>query len=149
MLVFKEIIITLFLPAGGAAVAPPLGPVLGQYGVNTVQFCNEYNEATFNLNLFFDSQELENSGEFILVVKIFIKGDKTCSFEICKPSISFLLRTLTAVGKGMPTRVVGVLTLKDLVYLALFKFPNLPLRSACNLIKGSARSIGIKIVYSR
>lgn len=143
----KGVKITLFVPAGGAAATPPFGPILGQYGVNTVQFCKEFNDVTEGLNLFF-SDSIENKfGGFILIVDIYINEDRTYTFDIKKPSVSFLLRVLSDVSLGSPRSVAGHLTVSELVRLARFKFPHLKLESASKMIKGSARSIGIKIVF--
>lgn len=142
----KTVKIKLFIPAGAAAATPPFGPILGQYGINTVQFCKEFNDLTDGLNLFFSDDINNVTGGFILVVDIFINEDRSYSFVVNKPSTSFLLRTLSDVKLGAPRSVAGVLTARELVRIAKFKFPQLPLCSAANMIKGSARSIGVKII---
>lgn len=136
----------LFVPAGEAAAVPPFGPILGQYGVNTVQFCSDFNASTENLVSFFSDNIDDEFGGFILSVTIFIYEDRTYKFEINKPPISFLLRLLTGVTTGNPASEVAQITTEDVVYLAQFKFTDLPLRSACRIISGSARSIGIRII---
>lgn len=138
--------IKLFIPAAAAAVLPPLGPVLGQYGVNTIQFCKDFNEATSGLTFFFDEELDDYTGVgFILVVDIFVYEDRTFKFNVKKPSTSFLLRFLTSVKVGNPQTSVALLPVNLLVQLAKFKFPHLPLHSACRMVAGTARSIGITI----
>lgn len=135
----------LFIPAGAATAIPPLGPILGQYGVNTVQFCKEFNDLTANLPAFFEGDAFGSSG-FLLVVNIFIREDRTFFFSIEKPPVSFLLRILTGLQKGNPQIVVATLSLRDLLFLARFKFPAMRLYSASMIIRGTARSMGIKII---
>lgn len=145
MCVQKNLKITIFIPAGLAAATPPLGPILGQYGVNTVQFCKDFNDATGGLTLFFSDSVLDYFGGFLLSVDIYINEDRTYKYTINKPSASFLLRLLTSVQKGAPQTVAGVISLPELLFLAQFKFPNLELSSACKILLGTARSIGIQL----
>lgn len=140
----KTVKIRFFIPAGGAAATPPFGPILGQYGVNTVQFCKDFNAATDGLLFFFDDN-LDESSEFFLTVDIYIYEDRTYKYIIHKPSTSFLLRLLSGVKRGAPNSNVGVISSKELLFLAQFKFPELSLFSACKIIMGSARSIGISV----
>lgn len=137
----KIIKLKLFIPAGGLAATPPFGPILGQYGINTIQFCKEFNEVTEGLTLFFTDSDLE----FLLSVDVFINEDKTFSYTINKPPVSFLLRLLTDVKVGAPQKIAGTLSLQELILLAQFKFPELSLYSACKILIGTARSIGIVI----
>lgn len=136
----------LFIPAAAAAATPPLGPVLGQFGINTVQFCNEFNALTGPLSLFFEEGAEEVFDNFVLSVDIFVNEDRTCRFSINKPPVSFLLRALANVKKGAPHNVVGEIFLDEFVSLARFKFPNLSLPSAVRILHGTARSIGIIVV---
>lgn len=144
----KNTKIKLFIPAGLAAATPPLGPILGQYGINTVQFCKDFNAATENLSFFFTNEFSQNSGlaEFTLVVELFINEDRTYRYAIKKPPVSFLLRLLAEVKLGSPRTVAGKVSRQELCYVALFKFPNLPLTSACRIVSGTARSIGIRVI---
>jgi Ribosomal protein L11 len=141
----KVIKLKLFIPAGGASATPPLGPVLGQFGVNTVQFCNDFNNATSGLNLFFDEGD-DDLSTFILVVDVHIHEDRTFKFFINKPPVSFLLRMLTGVKVGAPQTVAGTISLSEFIYLTQFKFSSRSLPSSAKMLKGTARSIGIKIV---
>jgi large subunit ribosomal protein L11 len=138
--------IKLFIPAGAAAPTPPFGPILGQYGVNTVQFCKEFNETTEGLSLFFDDLILDNLGGFVLVVDIYINEDRSYKYFIKKPPVSFLLRLLGRVKIGAPQVTAGNITVRDLVYLAQFKFPKTPLLAACRILLGTARSIGVRVI---
>jgi len=138
--------VRLFIPAGAAAATPPFGPILGQYGINTVQFCKDFNDVTDGLNLFFTDSIADIFNGFILIVDIYINEDRTYRYEIRKPPVSFLLRIITGVTLGAPRTVAGTITLKQLVYLASFKFPDVPLAAACNTVLGTARSIGIRVV---
>lgn len=142
----RVIKIKLFVPAGGATTTPPFGPILGQYGVNTVQFCKDFNEFTEGLSLFFDESIEDYFGGFLLSVDITINEDKTYNYVLNKPSTSFLLRLLTGVKVGSPQRVVGTLSIKELVLLSQFKFPSYKLLSACKMVAGTARSIGIRVI---
>lgn len=139
----KTVKLKLFIPAGGLAATPPFGPILGQYGINTMQLCKDFNEVTEGLNLFFSDLGLDPNLEFILSVDIFINEDKTFSYCINKPPVSFLLRLLTGVKVGAPQLVTGSLSLRELIFLAQFKFPKMHLRDACLMLLGTARSIGI------
>lgn len=139
--------IKLYVPAGTAAVAPPFGPILGQYGVNTIQFCNEFNEATMDFDSFFATTPDDQDLGFVLAVEIYIYEDRSYKFVLGKPDTSFLLRLLANVSVGAPVFVVGTLPVKEMVLLAQFKFPALALPSACRMVKGTARSIGIKVIY--
>lgn len=139
----------IYLPAGEAKATPPLGPLLGQYGVNTVQFCKEFNELTEGFVSFFNKEDLKSDvliDSFELIIYIYIYDDRKFSFDICKPSTSFLLRLLAGVGKGNPRLVPYTLSYIDLLKIALFKYPEERLYSSAMMIKGTARSIGITIV---
>lgn len=138
--------IKLFIPAASAAPTPPFGPILGQYGVNTVQFCKEYNEATAGLNLFFNESCQDLFGGFVLVVEIYVNEDRTYKYVLNKPPVSFLMRLLAGVRVGSPQIVAGVLSAEELVFMAQFKHTETVLSSACKMLLGTARSIGVKII---
>jgi large subunit ribosomal protein L11 len=122
--------IKLFIPAAAAAATPPFGPILGQYGINTVQFCKDFNDATEGLTLFFNSSLDDDFGGFVLSVDIFINEDRTYKYFINKPPASFLLRLLTNTKLGAPRTVAGVISRRELIWVAIFKFPSLPLKSS-------------------
>lgn len=148
MCVSTDTKIKLFIPAGAAAPTPPFGPILGQYGINTVQFCKDFNEATGGLVLYFDDEDgpFDLFGGFILSVNIAIKEDRTYSYTLSKPPVSFLLRTLTGVRVGAPTKIAGTISASELVFLAQFKMPDESLASACKILAGTARSIGVRVL---
>lgn len=135
----------VYLNAGEAAVTPPLGPLLGQFGVNTVQFCREFNEVTDGFIDFFCETEGYFIHNFELIVDIFIFDDRSFGFIINKPSTSFLLRLLANVDKGSAHEVKFKISYTDIIKIALFKYPEISLYSACKMIRGTARSIGISI----
>lgn len=138
--------IKLFIPAGAAAATPPFGPILGQYGINTVQFCKDFNETTSGLHLFFNENCQDLFGGFLLIVDIYINEDRTYKYVLNKPPVSFLMRLLAEVRVGSPQTKAGVLSSEELVYLVQFKYPNAALSSACKMVLGTARSIGIRVV---
>ena len=138
--------IRVYIPAGEAAISPPLGPVLGQYGINTAMFCKDFNEVTSGFEMFFENSG-ENFGGFFLFVIISVYDDRTYTYSIYKPSTSFLIRILANVAVGASNTHAGVLTIEDFVLLSKFKFPALKLRSACNLVFGVARSIGVVVNF--
>lgn len=138
----------VYLLAGEAKATPPLGPLLGQYGVNTVQFCKEFNEATEGFLDFFTQDTFSEAAltSFELIVYIYVYDDRKFAFDVQKPSTSFLLRLLSAVDKGNPRMLKFSLSSFDLIRIALFKYPTDKLYSSSLMIKGTARSIGIRII---
>lgn len=138
--------IKLFIPAGAAAATPPFGPILGQYGINTVQFCKDFNEVTGGLSLFFNETIEDNFGGFVLVVDIYINEDRTYKYKLNKPPVSFMLRLLSGVKVGAPRTCAGTLRATELVHLAQFKLPEMLLPAACKMVLGTARSIGIRVI---
>lgn len=141
----KKTKLKLFIPAAGAAATPPFGPILGQYGINTVQFCKDFNDATEPLTFFFNELVEDDFGGFVLCVDIFINEDRTYSYVINKPPVSFLLRLLTNTRLGAPRVVAGYILKSEILLLAQFKFPELGLKSACRTVLGICRSIGIRV----
>ncbi len=141
----KNTKLKLFIPAAAAAATPPFGPILGQYGINTVQFCKDFNDATEGLTLFFNEQIEDNFGGFVLCVDIYIQEDRTYRYVINKPPVSFLLRLLTATKLGAPRTVTGYISKNEIILLAQFKFPEIPVKSACQTLLGVCRSIGIRV----
>ena len=131
--------VKLALPAGKATPAPPVGPALGQHGVNIAGFCKEYNART-----------AEKMG-LIIPVKITIYEDKSYSFIIKSPPASVLLAKFAEAKKGasQPNReTVGTVTLDQVKEIALIKMNDLntdSLEKAMLIIQGTAKSMGIKI----
>jgi large subunit ribosomal protein L11 len=132
--------VKLALPAGKATPAPPVGPALGQHGVNIVGFCKEYNAKT-----------LEKQG-LIIPVKITIYDDKSYTFILKSPPASVLLAKFANLKKGasQPNKEkLGTITLDQLKEIALIKMNDLntnELEKAILIIKGTAKNMGIQII---
>lgn len=131
--------VKLALPAGKVTPAPPVGPALGQHGVNIASFCKEYNAKT--------SDQLG----LIIPVKITIYEDKSYTFVLKSPPASVLLVKCANIKKGasQPNREkVGLITRQNLKDIALLKLKDLntkDLNKAISIIEGTAKSMGIKI----
>lgn len=138
----KKIIalIKLALPASKATPAPPVGPALGQHGVNIAAFCKEYNARTSN-----------DSG-LIIPVEISVYEDRSYTFVLKTPPASVLLANEAQIKKGSstPNRLnVGSITKIQLEKIASIKLPDLnttKLASAVKIIEGTARNMGISII---
>ena len=138
----KEImtVIKLQIPAGQANPAPPIGPVLGQHGVNIMDFCKQFNAKT-----------QKQPGEIIPVVLTVFK-DRSFTFELKTPPVSFLLKKAAKIkkGSGVPNRdKVGRVTKAQIAEIAKQKMPDLNCtdeEAAANTIAGTARSMGIEVV---
>jgi large subunit ribosomal protein L11 len=131
--------VKLALAAGKATPAPPVGPALGQHGVNIAAFCKEYNART-----------TEKMG-LIIPVKITIYEDRSYSFILKSPPASVLLAKFANVKKGasQPNREkVGSVTLEQIKEIATIKMNDLntnDMEKAILIIQGTARSMGIKV----
>jgi len=138
----KEIAVTIKLqaPGGQATPAPPIGPALGQHGVNIGQFVSQFNERTKDLN-----------GTTVPVV-ITVFTDKSFTFEVKSPPAAVLLKQAAEVAKGSGTpnkEKVGKVTAEQVRKIAEAKFKDLnayDLGQAEKIIRGTARSMGIDIV---
>jgi large subunit ribosomal protein L11 len=132
--------VKLQIPAGQATPAPPVGPALGQHGLNIMDFCKVFNAKTQKL-----------AGTIIPVV-ITVYSDRTYTFITKTPPASFLLRQAAAVekGSGEPNRnKVGKVTRAQVEAIAKTKLPDLnttTLEAAIRIIEGTARSMGIEVV---
>lgn len=132
--------IKLQIPAGKANPAPPIGPALGQHGVNIMGFCKEFNAKT-----------TKQAGSIIPVV-ITVYADRTFSFITKTPPASDLLKKAAKVDKGASnprTDKVGKITKAQLKELAALKMEDLnanDIEAAMNIIAGTARNMGIEIV---
>jgi large subunit ribosomal protein L11 len=111
--IFRELLTVL--PAGAATTGPPLGPLLGQFGVNTPSFCKQFNDVT---SIF---SSIVKNKLILLTVKIIIYDDKTLGFIINKPQTSFLIKLLR---KRLSTSgpVFYSLNLQNIIKIAQFKF---------------------------
>lgn len=131
--------VKLALNAGKATPAPPVGPALGQHGVNIAAFCKEYNSKT-----------LDKVG-LVIPVKITIYDDRSYSFILKSPPASVLLAKFANIPKGaaQPNREnVGTITLEQIKEIALIKQADLNtsnLEKACLIIQGTAKSMGIRV----
>jgi large subunit ribosomal protein L11 len=138
----KEIAVQIKLQAKGgqATPAPPIGPALGQHGVNIGQFVSQFNERTREMN-----------GTIVPVV-ITVYGDKSFTFEVKSPPAAVLLKQAAEVakGSGVPNKEkVGQVTKEQVRKIAETKFKDLnayDLEQADKIIAGTARSMGIDIV---
>jgi large subunit ribosomal protein L11 len=132
--------IKLALPAGKATPAPPVGPALGQHGVNIAAFCKEYNARTN-----------EKAG-LIIPVEISVYEDRSYTFILKTPPASVLLAKAARIKKGSstPNRVsLGSITKAQLEEIANIKLPDLntiKIESAMKIVEGTARNMGISIV---
>jgi len=130
--------IKLQLPAGKANPAPPVGPALGQHGVNIMQFCKEFNAKT-------------QGGDMIIPVVITVYSDRSFTFILKTPPASELIKKAAAVekGSGEPNRKkVGKLTPAALKEIAQKKMSDLnanDIDAAMSIIAGTARSMGIEV----
>ena len=132
-------IIKLALNAGKATPAPPIGPALGQHGVNIAGFCKEYNNKTA------DKQD------YIIPVEISVYDDRSYSFILKTPPASILLIKAANIKKGAaePNKLtVGTISLSQLEEIAQIKLPDLntkTLEKAKQIIRGTAKNMGILI----
>ena len=132
-------IVKIQLPAGQATPAPPVGTALGPHGVQTKEFCKQYNAAT------------ENQRGTVIPVEITIFEDRSFSFILKTPPTPVLLREAARVDKGskLPGREgVGTITDAQLAQIAKTKMPDLnanDLEAAKRQVAGTARSMGIAI----
>ncbi len=133
--------IKLQIPAGKATPAPPVGPALGQHGVNIMDFCKAFNAKT-------SAKEMDG---LIIPVVITVYQDRSYSFVTKTPPASILLKRAAAVAKGSgePNKTkVGKVTEKQVEEIAKQKLPDLnayDVSAAIQIIKGTARSMGIDV----
>ncbi|MGC8926798.1 MAG: 50S ribosomal protein L11 [Myxococcota bacterium] len=137
----KKVLTTvkLQIPAGKANPAPPVGPALGQHGVNIMEFCKAFNART------------QNQEGMIIPVVITIYSDKSFTFITKTPPASVLLLKAAKVEKGssVPNKIkVGSVTRKQVEEIARTKLPDLncvDLDAAIRIIEGTARNMGIEV----
>ena len=131
--------IKLQLPAGKATPAPPVGPALGQHGVNIMGFCKEFNAKT------------ANQAGLIIPVVITVYQDRSFSFILKTPPAAVLIKKELGLesGSGVPNRTkVGSLTKDQVRKIAGLKMPDLnaaTIETAMSMIEGTARSMGVTI----
>lgn len=133
-------IVKLQVPAGKANPSPPVGPALGQHGVNIMEFCKAFNAQT-------SAQE-----GLVIPVVITIYGDRSFSFVTKTPPAAILLKQAAGIAQASkePNRVkVGKVTRKQVEEIAKTKMPDLnalSLESAVKIIEGTAKTMGIEVV---
>ena len=133
-------IIKLHIPAGNANPSPPVGPALGQHSVNIMEFCKVFNARTQ------DKQGL------IIPVEITVFSDRSFKFITKTPPASILLKKAAKIekGSGEPNKTkVGSVTLQAVKEIAETKLPDLnayTIEQAMEMIKGTARSMGIRVI---
>lgn len=132
-------IIKLQIPAGKATPAPPVGPALGQHGVNIMQFCKEYNAKT------------ADQAGFIVPVVITVYQDRSYSFITKTPPAAVLIKKAAGIesGSGVPNKTkVATLSQEKVREIAELKMPDLTagsIEAAMSMIAGTARSMGVVV----
>lgn len=131
--------VKLQIPAGKATPAPPVGPALGQHGVNIAAFTKEFNERT------------KNEGGLIIPVVITVYADRSFSFITKTPPAAVLLKKYCSIesGSGVPNKTkVATISKEDVRKIAETKMPDLnasSVESAMSMVAGTARSMGIVV----
>lgn len=132
--------VKLQIPAGKATPAPPVGPALGQHGVNIMGFCKEFNEKT------------AKQVGYIIPVVITVYADRTFSFIMKTPPAPVLIKKAIKIesGSGEPNnKKVGKITKAQLKEIAETKMPDLnaaSVEAAMSMIAGTARSMGVEVI---
>jgi len=132
-------ILKLQIPAGQASPAPPVGPMLGQHGVNIGDFVKQFNDAT------------KDKGSDVIPVELKVYEDRSFDFVLKTPPASYLLKKAAGVEKGSPEanrKKVGKVSKEDLRKIAETKMPDLnanTIEAAEKIIAGTARNMGITI----
>jgi large subunit ribosomal protein L11 len=137
----KEILvkIKLQIPAGKANPAPPIGPALGQHGINIMEFCKAYNAQT------------SDKGDTVIPVEITVYKDRSFTFILKTPPAATLIKKLAGIekGSGEPAKnKVGKLTKDQVAEIAKIKMPDLnatKLEAAMKIIEGTARQMGVTV----
>jgi large subunit ribosomal protein L11 len=133
-------VLTLQIAAGQANPAPPVGPALGQHGLNIQEFCTRFNEAT-----------KDKMGD-IIPVEITVYIDRTFDLKFKEPPVSDLLRKAAGIEKGSGNPLknkIGKVTRQQIETIAQRKMPDLnteDLQAAMKMVEGTARSMGIEVV---
>lgn len=138
----KEVVtnVKLQIPAGKANPAPPVGPALGQHGVNIMEFCKAFNAQT------------QGQGETVIPAVVTIYTDRSFTFITKTPPASELLKKAAGIikGSGTPNKdKVGKVSSAQIKEIAKTKLPDLnttDLESAIKIVEGTARSMGIEVI---
>ncbi len=134
-----QVKIKLQIPAGKANPAPPIGPALGQHGVNIMEFCKQYNAQT------------KDSGDMVIPVEITVYKDRSFSFILKTPPAAKMLAKAAGIekGSGVPNKTkVGKVSPAQVEEIAKVKLPDLnadTIDAAKKIIEGTARSMGITV----
>ncbi|MCS7243702.1 MAG: 50S ribosomal protein L11 [Candidatus Calescibacterium sp.] len=132
--------LTLYLEAGKATPAPPVGPALGQYGLNIAEFCKNYNAQTSKMQ------------GYIVPAIVYVYSDRTYKFTLKTPPTSTLLLKALGIESGSPQpnrTKVGKITREKLVEIAKMKLPDLNTKnidSAVKIVAAQAKNMGIEVV---
>ncbi|MDA0703902.1 MAG: 50S ribosomal protein L11 [Proteobacteria bacterium] len=132
--------IKLQVPAGAANPSPPIGPALGQRGVNIMEFCKAFNAAT---------QNIEQGMPIPTTITVF--GDKSFTFVTRTPPAAYLLKKAARIAKGSGVtgkESAGRVTMKQVREIAEVKMPDLnanDIDAACKIVAGTARSMGLQV----
>lgn len=137
----KEVLakVKLQIPGGVATPAPPVGPALGQHGVNIGQFVQQFNQRT------------SSAQGTIIPVEVTIYADRSFEFVTKQPPAAVLIKKAAGIAKGSGTagrESAGTITAKQLEEIARQKMPDLnasSLERAMEIIRGTARSVGVKV----
>ena len=134
--------VKLQVPAGKANPAPPVGPALGQAGLNIMEFCKAFNAET---------QQMEQGAPLPVVIPVY--QDKSFSFVFKKPPASYLIKKAIKLQKGSETpgrgEYISKVTKKQLAQIAEMKMSDLNAHNvddACKILEGTARSMGVEVV---
>jgi large subunit ribosomal protein L11 len=133
-------LLKLQVPAGKANPSPPVGPALGQRGINIMEFCKAFNART---------QELEPGSPTPVVITYFT--DKSSQMEVKTPPASYLLKKAAKLKSGSKTpgkETIGTVTIKQVREIAEIKMPDLnanDVEAAMQIVAGSARSMGLEV----
>ena len=132
-------LIKLAIPAGKANPAPPIGPALGQHGVNIMAFCKEYNAKT------------QDKAGLVVPVEISVFEDRSFTFILKTPPASVLIKKAAGIEKGSgdpQLTKVGSITRAQLKEIAETKMPDLnanDIEAAMNIVEGTARNMGVTV----
>ena len=132
--------VKLQIPGGKANPSPPVGPALGQHGVNIMEFCKQFNART------------QNAGGMVIPVVITVYADRSFTFITKTPPASILLKRAAGLDKGSkePGKTkVGQVTKAQVEEIAKLKMPDLTaadLAAAVKTVEGTARSLGLEVV---
>ncbi|MDB9313154.1 50S ribosomal protein L11 [Spirulina sp. CS-785/01] len=132
-------LVKLALPAGKAAATPPVGPALGQHGVNIMAFCKEYNAKT------------ADQAGMVIPVEISVYEDRSFTFTLKTPPASVLIKKEAGIEKGAGepnVQTVGSITREQLQKIAEIKMPDLnanDIEAAMKIVAGTAKNMGVTI----